>query len=106
MKTSTDLKKAATYLPPDMHEALRERAHANHRTVSTELKALVAKALQPNEANGGDEMTDNETHLTMALSHLRKVTHSGQPERLDRLRDYVNAVEMELKRIREEQAPA
>ncbi len=48
-------------------------------------------------------MTNTETHMSMAMSHLRKVTTSRTlGENQARLQDYVDAIETELERIKSE----
>jgi len=41
------LKRAVTYLPQDLYQALRRRAFDNSRTISTELKALIQENVGP-----------------------------------------------------------
>lgn len=51
-------------------------------------------------------MTDNDTHLSMAMSHLRKVTSQTTGENRQRLHEYVEAIEIELERIKSDRGLA
>lgn len=89
------MNRASAYVSDDLYGALRERASGNNRTVSSELKTILRDAV----AGEVTAMTDNETHLSMAMSHLRKIT-SRTTDETKRVQEYVDAIETELDRIR------
>lgn len=94
MNDYSGLKRAVTYLSPSTYQALRKTAFDNERSISTELKTLVEENCKETD------MTHTETHMSMAMSHLRKVTGPVTGENRQRLQDYVDAIETELARIK------
>lgn len=118
MTTNTNKARLVTYVTEAEHEKLRLEAARQRTSVAAHLRKVVGDHV----ALLGGAMTDNETHLSMAMSHLRKITSEpvsisvashDSPEDYasfvkdgrrtpssGRAQDYVDAIELELERIK------
>lgn len=117
MTTNTNKARLVTYVTEAEHEKLRLEAARQRTSVAAHLRKVVGDHV----ALLGGTMTDNETHLSMAMSHLRKITSEpisisvashdspegyasfvkdGRRTPSGRAQDYVDAIELELERIK------
>lgn len=118
MTTNTNKARLVTYVTEAEHDELRLEAARQRTSVAAHLRKVVGEHV----ALLGGAMTDNETRLSMAMSHLRKITSEpisisvashDSPEDYasfvkdgrrtpssGRAQDYVDAIELELERIK------
>ncbi len=119
MTTNTNKARLVTYVTEAEHDELRLEAARQRTSVAAHLRKVVGEHV----ALLGGAMTDNETRLSMAMSHLRKITSEpisisvashdspddyasfvkgGRRTPSGRAQDYVDAIELELERIKKD----
>lgn len=96
--TNKNNARLVTYVTEAEHEKLRLESARQRISVAAHLRKVVGDHV----ATLGGEMTNTETHMSMAMSHLRKVTSPVLGENRQRLQDYVDAIETELERIKKD----